>query len=140
MATLTKDKIRKFETGSDIDPNDLPVVATDTIFQGAAVGDNGSGFARPLVAADPFFGFCEAQVVNAGADGDEEVRVVQRGTIELEVTGITGVGDVGETVFASDDDTFTNSAAGNTAIGKVTRFISGTTVMVYFEADQSQSL
>lgn len=140
MATLTKDEIRKFETGSDIDPNDLPVVAADTIFQGAAVGDNGSGFHRPLVAADPFSGFCEAQVINAGADGDEKVRVVQRGTVELEVVGVAGVGDVGETVYAIDDDTFTLTAGANSPIGKVTRFISGTTVMVYFEAVQSQSL
>ncbi|NCS83375.1 MAG: cytoplasmic protein, partial [Cyanobacteria bacterium] len=54
MTTLAKDQSRDFQQG---EINDTPVIATDIIYEGAAVGDNGSGYARPLVAGDPFLGF-----------------------------------------------------------------------------------
>jgi len=56
MATLAYDQPRAYE-GADFKTNDFPVVAADIIYEGAAVGDNASGYARPLVAADPFWGF-----------------------------------------------------------------------------------
>jgi len=56
MTTLAVNLPRSYEQG---DRNDLPVVAADIIYEGAAVGDNASGLARPLVAADPFLGFAE---------------------------------------------------------------------------------
>ncbi|MCI0430769.1 MAG: cytoplasmic protein, partial [Rhodospirillales bacterium] len=68
MTTLAADKPRTYELG---DVNELPVVAADIIFEGAAVGDNGSGVARPLVAGDPFRGFAIENADNAtGAAGD----------------------------------------------------------------------
>jgi hypothetical protein len=138
MTTLAADKSRAYELG---DIQELPVVATDIIYEGAAVGDNASGYARPLVAADPFLGFAESKVDNsAGAAGDKNVRVRVRGQIVLSVTGVTGVGDVGETVYASDDDTFTLTSTSNTAIGKVARYISGTAVVVAFEALPHRSI
>lgn len=140
MATLAKDKIRKVELESPKVPNDLPMIATDTIFQGAAVGDNASGFMRPLVAGDPFRGFCEAQATGGVADGDVEVRVAQKGTIELVVATVVDEDDVGETVYAIDDDSFTLVAGANTPIGKVARHVSGTTAFVYFESEVVQSL
>jgi hypothetical protein len=138
MTTLAVDKSRAYELG---DIQELPVVATDIIYEGAAVGDNGSGYARPLVAADPFLGFAESKVDNsAGAAGDKNVRVKTCGQIVLSVTGVTGVGDVGEAVYASDDDTFTLTSTSNTAIGKVARYISGTSVVVAFEALPQRSI
>ena len=68
------------------------------------------------------------------------VRVRTRGRVILSVTGVTAVTDEGSTVYASDDDTFTLTSTSNTAIGKVTRYISGTTVEVYFEAASFRSL
>lgn len=138
MTTLAADKSRAYELG---DIQELPVVATDIIYEGAAVGDNASGYARPLVAADPFLGFAECKVDNStGAAGDKSVRVRVRGQIVLAVTGVTGVGDVGEVVYASDDDTFTLTSTSNTAVGKVARYISGTTVVVAFEALPHRSI
>lgn len=58
----------------------------------------------------------------------------------LSVTGVTGVGDVGTTVYASDDDTFTLTSTSNTAVGKIARYISGTKVDVEYEADYAQSI
>lgn len=138
MTTLAIDKSRAYQLG---DFEDLPVVAADIIYEGAAVGDNASGYARPLVAADPFQGFADRKADNsAGAAGAINVTVRQRGRIVLDVAGVTGVADEGSAVYASDDDTFTLTSAGNSAIGKITRYISGTKCVVYFEAASNRSI
>ena len=138
MATLTKDEVRTFELGEF---NDLPVIADDTIYEGAAIGDNGSGGMRPLVAEDPFIGFCARKIDNeGGAAGDENVHLRGKGKIILVVVGVTGVGDVMETVYATDDNTFTLNSSGASSIGKVTRWISSTKCVVYFEGVQLRSL
>jgi hypothetical protein len=140
MATLAADKVRAFELTGTPDLNDLPMVATDIIYEGAAVGDS-SGLARPLVAADAFMGFAERQADNsAGAASAKNVRVRSRGYVQLAVTGVAGADDHGTSVYASDDDTFTNVSTGNSAIGKVHRWISGTTCIVYFEAAALRSI
>lgn len=138
MTTLAADKARDFVLG---ELQDLPVIASDIIYEGAAVGENGSGYFRPLAAADPFAGFAQSKADNsAGAAGAINVRVKTRGRVILSVTGVTAVTDEGSTVYASDDDTFTLTSSGNTAIGKIVRYISGTTVEVYFEAASFRSL
>ena len=56
---------------------------------------------------------------------------------------VNAVGDAlagSNTVYASDDDTFTLTSAGNSAIGKVVRWVSGTRCVVYFEGVQVRSL
>jgi hypothetical protein len=121
MTTLAADSPRDYELGEH---NDLPVVAADIIYEGAAVGLNGSGYARPLVAGDVFGGFALRQCDNAsGANGDKNVRVINQGTIALNVTGLT-IDDIGKPVYASDDDTFTMTAGANTQVGSVKRWIS----------------
>jgi hypothetical protein len=138
MTTLAVNKPRAYEIGEH---NSLPMVGTDIIYEGAAVGDNGSGLARPLVAADPFLGFAMRKADNAaGAASAVNVDVKQRGEIQLVVTGVASAADVGETVYAADDDSFTLTAGSNTAIGKVARWVSSTTCVVYFEALQVRSL
>src|SRR5688572_29547440 len=105
MTTLAANKPRAYEIG---DTQSLPMVATDIIYEGAAVGDNASGLARPLVAADPFMGFAERTADNAtGAASAQRVEVRVRGQVEIPVTGAASAADVGEAVYASDDDTFT---------------------------------
>lgn len=141
MATLAVDKPRTYVVRGYEATDALPVIASDIIYEGAAVGDNASGLARPLVAADPFLGFAERQCDNsAGAASAKNVRVRLRGAIVLPVVGAASAADVGETVYASDDDTFTLTAGSNTAIGKVSRWISSTTCEVEFEALQARSL
>jgi len=141
MATLAIDAIRRYEANLDPVLNDLPVIAADIIYEGAAVGDNGSGLARPLVAGDPFYGFAHRQCDNsAGAASAKNVRVRQRGLVELPVVGATSAADIGDTVYASDDDTFTKTASTNTPIGKIARWVSGTNCIVAFEAVQMRSL
>jgi len=138
MTTLAADKARNFELG---DIQELPMIASDIIYEGSAVGDNASGLARPLVALDPFLGFAERTADNsAGAASAKTVRVRTRGQVQLTVVGASSAADVSETVYASDDDTFTLTSTSNTAIGKVSRWVSGTTCIVAFEALPFRSL
>ncbi len=138
MTTLAKDSIRDYEIG---DLNDLPVIAADILYEGSALGDNGSGYIRPLVAEDPFVGFCARKIDNSdGIAGAEKVNLREKGKAVLTVVGVTGVGDVGETVYATDDNTFTLNSSGASSIGRITRWISSTKCVVYFEGVQLRSL
>jgi len=141
MATRASDIARPFEATGTPDLNDLPVVASDIIYEGSAVGDNGSGLARPLVSADPFLGFAERQCDNsAGAASALRVRVRSRGFVSVAVVGAATAVDVGEPVYASDDDVFTLTASTHGTIGKVHRWVTGTTCIVYFEAVNVRSI
>ena len=131
MTTLAADKTRIFELG---EYNDLPVIQSDIIYENAAVGDNGTNAFRPLAAGDRFAGFAEANVDNsAGATGAKTVRVKSRGRVQLPITSIDST-DLGKSVFASDDDTFTLTQSTNSHIGKAVRFVATGTVIVEFDA------
>ena len=111
-----------------------PVIASDIIYEGAAVGNNGSGYARPLVAGDVFLGFAEDKVNNStGSAGDLYVRTFDTGLIQLAVSGAV-ITDVDQPVYASDDDTFTFVAVSNSYVGTVVQYISSGVVIVRFEA------
>ena len=142
MATLAANKKRVYEFNESPLLNDVDIIADDVVFEGAAVGESAStGTGRPLVAGDVFLGMCIAKTDNTGgAAADKQIRVRQKGTVKLPVTGVGGAADVGATVYASDDDTFTLTVGSNTAIGKIVRHVSSTTVMVRFEAAQARSI
>ena len=130
MTTLAADTARTYEKGTI---GAMGVIASDIIFEGSAVGENGSGYARPLVAGDPFLGFCEAKVDNsAGAAGALNVRYETKGKIKLAVTS-AAITDVGRPVYASDDATFAMTGIG-TYIGKIVRYVSSGVAIVEFDA------
>ncbi len=138
MTILADNKVRAYETG---DFNDLPVIAADIIYEGAAVGENAAGYFRPLVAGDNFSGMAVKKADNsAGAAGAINIKVRQKGRITIDVTGVSAVTDEGSTVYASDDNTFTLTSSGNSAIGKIIRWISGTKCVVAFEAVSRRSI
>lgn len=130
MTTLAANSARDFELG---DVNELPVVASDIIYEGSAVGDNASGYARPLVAGDKFKGFAESKADNSsGSAGDINVRCKAKGRVKLSISGLV-VGDLGKRVYASDDDTFTLTAGSNSEVGFVYRFVSSGVGIVEFD-------
>lgn len=136
MTTLAKNTVRQYGEGPKkrLDPE---VIASDIIYQGAAVGDNGSGYARPLEAGDPFRGFADEKVDNsAGSAGDKRVACWSEGYVWLTVTGIDGLDDVGKPVYASDDDTFTNTRSGNSYIGESVDYNATDGVLVQFCANE----
>ncbi len=131
MTTLAKDVQRPFELGTI---NELPVIAADIIYEGAAVGIvSGTGYARPLQAGDAFAGFAETKCDNSdGAAGDKHVRVRTKGAVEVAVDSLV-ITDIGAAVYASDDDTFTKTSTSNTFIGRVARFVSAGVGIVTFD-------
>lgn len=117
------------------DATSYPVVATDIIYKGAAVGENGSGFARPLVAGDPFLGFAlETGNNSAGAAGAINVPLLSKGDYRLPISGLTILSNDLAAVFASDDDTFTLTRGGNSPIGYVLQFLETGFGVVRFDA------
>ena len=131
MGTRTSDVARAMELGSI---NELPVIADDIIYEGSAVGDNASGYMRPLEAGDPFRGFAESKVDNTGGQaGDVNVRLRTIGLVEAALPDVE-ITSVGEPVSMSDDDTFSLVANGNTEIGKVYRYVGVDLAIVYFSA------
>jgi hypothetical protein len=134
MTTLAANKPRAYEQGSR---NEFPVIAADIIYEGAAVGIvDGTGHARPLNAADRFAGFAEAKADNAaGAAAAINVRVVESGKAQLTVADAV-ITDVGQPVYASDDDTFTLNPADGAFVGFVHRFVSAGVAVVSFDATQ----
>jgi hypothetical protein len=131
MTTLAVDVPRSYALGN---LDEYPVIAADIIYEGAAVGENGSGYARPLVAADPFLGFAMEQVDNsAGSAGDKRVRVMIRGSVTLPIAALAITANDHPPVYASDDNTFTLTSSGNTKIGWVRRWISTGLAVVEFD-------
>lgn len=130
MTTLAKDSPRAHEIGTY---NTLPVVGSDIIYDGAYVGDNGAGYARPLSAGDRFLGVAQAQADNSlGSAGDKSLRVLESGKFPAAISGAV-ITDVGQPVYASDDDTLTFSPVGGSFVGFVHRFVSSGNVIVRFD-------
>ena len=133
MTTLAADAVHKLEIGNI---EQYPVIASDIIYAHAAVGlVDASGHARPLVGGDRFVGFAEKRVDNAaGAAAAKDVRVISAGKIVLSVSGAV-ITDVGQPVYASDDDTFVFSPVGGSFIGYVDRFVSSGVVVVKYDVN-----
>lgn len=132
MTTLAADLVRDLKPG---DLNDIPVVASDIIYGGAAVGIvKATGHARPLTSADIFGGFAQRQCDNStGAAAAKNVRAVRKGIATLPVSGAV-ITDVGAHVWATDDDSFAFIGTGGVYVGRVVRFVSSGIVDVQFDA------
>lgn len=132
MGTLTADAPRAFLEGEF---SDYPVIASDIIYGGAVVGENGSGYARPLQAGDPFLGFADYQADNStGSAGDKVVRTRTKGVARLAISSIAITANDRPAVYASDDNTFTLTASTNSLIGYVRRWVETGVADVEFDA------
>lgn len=133
MTTLSANTVRPYEQGNR---NDIPMIASDIIYQGAAVGVvAGTGHARPLTLVDRFVGFAEAKADNAaGSAAAINVRVIEDGEVQLAVPGAV-ITDINQPVYATDDDTFSFIPTGGVFVGFVKRYVSSGVVVVAFDAD-----
>lgn len=132
MTTLAADTPRDYQLGEH---EEYPVIAADIIYEGAAVGENGSGYARPLVAGDPFLGFALEHADNsAGSAGDTRVRVLTKGRAVLDIAALAITTNDRPAVYASDDNTFTLTAGSNSFIGTVSRWEATGRAVVEFDA------
>jgi hypothetical protein len=111
------------------------MVAADILYEGAAVGEDGNGYARPLQAGDVFLGFAAFHTDNSdGAAGAKLVTTLTAGRVSVPVTGVTIADNARTAVYASDDDTFTTTAGGNSLIGYVSRVEAAGKAVVEFDA------
>ena len=134
---LSKDEPRKFSAGQPAALTEIVMASGVTIYQGSAVGLT-SDTARALNAADTFAGFCERQKTNASG-GSTKAPIRTSGIVELAVASVAAT-NIGDTVYATDDNTFTLVASGGVAIGKVHEFLSSGRCLVKFEAVLARSL
>lgn len=132
MTTLAIDTARAFVLGNE---NDIPMIASEILFEGSAAGIvDATGHARPLAFPDRFAGFVQEKADNsAGIAAAKNVRVRKRGVIVLSVSGAV-ITDVGQPVYATDDNVFVFSPVAAVFIGKVIRFVSSGVVDVEFDA------
>ena len=130
MTTLAANSARDYTLG---DRGEYAVIASEIIYEGSAVGlVDATGHARPLANLDTFVGFAEAKVDNsAGSAADLNVRTYKQGVIKLSVTGAV-ITDVGQPVYATDDNAFTFIPTSAVYIGMVERFVSAGVVEVSF--------
>ena len=130
MTALSTDVNRSYELG---DINQVPVKGATVIYQGAAVGAHSSGYARPIQNGDKFLGFADEHIDNSGgADGIKTVRVKKRGAVPLDISGVA-LGDIGKSVYATDDNTFTLSDSSSVYIGQISRIDSSGVALVEFD-------
>lgn len=137
MTTLAANKPRSYEGAPvRIEESALPVIASDIIYEGAAVGIvAASGHGRPLVGGDLFAGFANQKADNsAGAAAAISADLKTLGYVELPVTGAV-ITDRGQPVYAQDDDAFSFNPVGGSFIGFVHRFVSAGVVVVKFDVD-----
>ncbi len=132
MTTLATNKPRAYEIG---DINEFPMIASDIIYEGSAVGlVDASGHARPMDGSAKFVGFARAKADNSGgAAADIRVQVYTRGRVEIPVSGAV-ITDVGLPVFATDDNAFQFIATSAVFIGYIWRFVSAGVAVVEFDA------
>jgi hypothetical protein len=129
MTALTKDISRIYELG---DISEIPVKGGVMIFQGAAVGGNGIGYAKPLQIGDLFLGFAEECVDNlTSPDGTKNIRIRKRGSILLDIPGVT-LAAITKSVYATDDNNFTLVPNNSCYIGKISRIEANGLALVEF--------
>lgn len=145
---LTADKIRPTRGAENNRQETRDATNAVTFYGGGLVGeDNSTG--RMVKWSDTvnlkFLG-----VLNKGVVGDTAATPPKEGEInvsgvtleQVSVTGVTVIADVGDFVYATDDDTLTKTATVNVnAIGRIVKFWSGTTVDVkLFTPDEYRAL
>ena len=130
MTALTTGANRSYELG---DINQLPIKGGSVIYEGAAVGGNSSGYAKSIVSGDKFVGFADEHIDNSsGSDGEKTIRLRKKGSILLEISGIT-LADINKSVYATDDNTFTLSDSSSVYIGQISRIDSSGLALVEFD-------
>jgi hypothetical protein len=109
----------------------IAVKAASTIYAGTAVGLDGSGAARALVAGDVFAGWNRYAGTVDNSAGALAAKYITVDTfvpeVELAVTGVTGEEQIGIPVYATADNTFTiavGARGASTCIGRVVGYVS----------------
>ncbi len=127
MAALTDDAERNRKEGVMVS---YPVSASEVIYKGALVCDNGSGYA--IACADNssyhFVGVAVEQTDNSsGSAGDDNVRVYKTGVFEIPKSSATQT-DVGTVMYARSDNEVASSTTNSVTAGYVVDLVDSSTV------------
>lgn len=137
MTALTADR----ETTFDLNEiRSYPVAATTQIYLGAIVLINAAGDAIPGAdtASSSFVGIASENVDNStGAAGDLRVKVRIHGVHQLVAAGLAAT-NVGDKVFATDDQTVALTSTNFVYVGRLIQFLSATVAMVNIEPASHQ--
>jgi hypothetical protein len=106
----------------------VPMAASTTLYKGALVCLNASGYAVPGstattltalgVLGDQSFGLSLDRVVNSGSAGDVKVDI-EGGTFGFDGTGgdLPTIADIGKVVYITDDETVCKTGTGKSIAG-----------------------
>jgi hypothetical protein len=128
MANLTKPYDIALSEGDIVE---YPVVANATIYAGAFVVIDTNGWATRMVggtANQKFVGVALETCLNSGgANGEKRVKVLRKyGAVVERIGSSLTQASVGAVAYAADDNNITTTAGTNTAVGRITEFISAT--------------
>lgn len=130
---LSADKKREVRPGPIVGVP-FPVAASTTIYSGALVNVNSSGFLVPAAnnTTHEFVGVAAEGVVNSGSNGDKFCTVQFGHVEEFPSSGITQSG-VGKSCYVLDDTTVGSDAAAskNVHVGTVVRLVATNVVEVW---------
>lgn len=125
-----------FYAVTDTTTSAYAALAATTFYAGQFVGRNASNnMARPLVAGDMFLGLFDEQDQTNGPT--RVVRVVKGASVTLPLTTASWA-DLGKSVYASDDNTFTFTSGSNSYIGYVDNVVPGVAIIVKLTQTRSQ--
>lgn len=137
MAALTGDKALEYQEGKHYS-RPIDGGATYNFYKGALVANDTSGYARPGANTAGFrFVGCALEKVQQTAtasDGTNKVLTVRRGIGQFAIAS-AAVTDVGRPVWLTDDQTVSLTQTNVGPIGKIVERVSGTKVLVAFDAD-----
>ena len=108
---------RELDHYVDQELRSFKVAGSTTVFKGALTSVQADGYAAPLTAGELFAGIAYAECDNSGgSDGDLSVKCYTRGDFEHALSG-AAVANIGDAVYASDDETLTFTSTSNTYVG-----------------------
>lgn len=115
MSALSADKEVNRKAGNVVS---YPVAANTTIYKGAGVCDNGSGYAVPAADTSGLIplGMAVEKVANSGSAGALYVRVYKVGTMEVVHAGAAQT-DIGTLFYWADDQTVSDSTTNSVKAG-----------------------
>ena len=119
-----------------------PVGGSVRIFRGAMVMHGPAGYLIPAAAqaGAVFAGIAEQSVDNSsGAAGDVTCRHKIEGVYLMKCAGFTQA-DVGEQVYAEDDESVTKTVGNNVPVGQVVKFVSATQVWVKLDENPAAAV
>lgn len=122
MTALAADRNTPYQDAETIS---VPVAASTTIYAGALVAANASGYAVPGSTATTLtaLGRAEESVANAGSAGDKSVLVRRGKAFKFANDGGDAVvqADLGKSCYITDDQTVSHTATGKSVAGKVVK-------------------